>query len=161
MLLQRGRPLPSVQFEDRHESLLRHFDRAELAHPLFSFLLLFEQLLFAGDVSPVTLGPVSYTHLDVYKRQLITTVRQVKRLYNPPIEILGVLLTMYDSRLNLTLQVVAEVKKYFPNKVFKTGIPRNVRLSEAPSFGQPIIYFDRVSKGAQAYNCLLYTSRCV
>ena len=84
--------------------------------------------------------------------QLITTVRQVKRLYNPTIEILGVLLTMYDSRLNLTLQVVAEVKKYFPNKVFKTVIPRNVRLSEAPSFGQPIIYFDRVSKGAQAYN---------
>lgn len=84
--------------------------------------------------------------------QLITTVRQVKRLYNPNIEILGVLLTMYDSRLNLTLQVVAEVKKYFPNKVFKTVIPRNVRLSEAPSFGQPIIYFDRVSKGAQAYN---------
>ncbi|WP_195283145.1 ParA family protein [Harryflintia acetispora] len=84
--------------------------------------------------------------------QLITTVRQVKRLYNPTIEILGVLLTMYDSRLNLTLQVVAEVKKYFPNKVFKTVIPRNVRLSEAPSFGQPIIYFDRVSKGARAYN---------
>lgn len=84
--------------------------------------------------------------------QLIATVRQVKRLYNPSIDILGVLLTMYDSRLNLTLQVVEEVKKYFPNKVFKTVIPRNVRLSEAPSFGQPIQYFDRVSKGAQAYN---------
>ncbi|MCI8442099.1 MAG: ParA family protein [Provencibacterium sp.] len=84
--------------------------------------------------------------------QLIATVRQVKRLYNPAIDILGVLLTMYDARLNLTLQVVEEVKKYFPNKVFKTVIPRNVRLSEAPSFGQPIQYFDRVSKGAQAYN---------
>lgn len=83
--------------------------------------------------------------------QLVATVRQVKRLYNPMIEILGVLLTMYDSRLNLTLQVVDEVKKYFPNKVFGTVIPRNVRLSEAPSYGQPITYFDRVSKGAQAY----------
>lgn len=86
--------------------------------------------------------------------QLIATVRQVKRLYNPAIEILGVLLTMYDSRLNLTMQVVEEVKKYFPNKVFRTVIPRNVRLSEAPSFGQPILYFDRLSKGATAYSDL-------
>lgn len=83
--------------------------------------------------------------------QLIATVRQVKRLYNPSIEIEGVLLTMYDSRLNLTLQVMEEVKKYFPNKVYKTVIPRNVRLSEAPSFGMPAIYFDRSSKGALAY----------
>ena len=63
----------------------------------------------------------------------------------------GVLLTMYDSRLNLTLQVVEEVKKYFPNKVYKTVVPRNVRLSEAPSFGMPAVYFDRNSKGALAY----------
>ena len=58
---------------------------------------------------------------------------------------------MYDSRLNLTLQVVEEVKKYFPNKVYKTVVPRNVRLSEAPSFGMPAVYFDRNSKGALAY----------
>lgn len=83
--------------------------------------------------------------------QLIATVRQVKRLYNPMIDIEGVLLTMYDGRLNLTNQVVDEVKKYFPKKVYKTTIPRNVRLSGAPSFGQPCIYFDRASKGAQAY----------
>ena len=69
--------------------------------------------------------------------QLISTVRQVKRLYNPAVKIEGVLLTMYDARLNLTLQVVEEVKKYFPGQVFATAIPRNVRLSEAPSFGQP------------------------
>lgn len=86
--------------------------------------------------------------------QLIATVRQVKRLYNPTIDILGVLLTMYDTRLNLTLQVVDEVKKYFPDKVFKNVIPRNVRLSEAPSYGQPITYFDHLSKGAQAYRAL-------
>lgn len=86
--------------------------------------------------------------------QLIATVRQVKRLYNPTIDIEGVLLTMYDSRLNLTTQVVDEVKKYFPNKVFKTVIPRNVRLSEAPSYGMPAIYFDSHSKGACAYHDL-------
>ncbi len=83
--------------------------------------------------------------------QLIATVRQVKRLYNPTLGIEGVLLTMFDGRLNLTMQVVDEVKKHFPQKVYKTVIPRNVRLSEAPSFGQPIIYFDRSSKGAKAY----------
>ncbi|MDD2955547.1 MAG: AAA family ATPase [Oscillospiraceae bacterium] len=83
--------------------------------------------------------------------QLISTVRQVKRLYNPNIEIEGVLLTMYDGRLNLTMQVVQEVKKYFPQKVYSTTIPRNVRLSESPSFGQPVMYFDRGSKGSKAY----------
>lgn len=83
--------------------------------------------------------------------QLMSTVRTVKRLYNNYIEIEGVLLTMYDSRLNLTVQVTEEVKKYFPKKVFKTYIPRNVRLSEAPSFGMPVIYYDFSSKGSQAY----------
>lgn len=86
--------------------------------------------------------------------QLMATVRQVKRLYNPQIEIEGVLLTMYDARLNLTMQVVNEVKKFFPQKVYSSVIPRNVRLSEAPSFGQPICYFDPLSKGAKAYDDL-------
>lgn len=83
--------------------------------------------------------------------QLIATIRKVKRMYNPHIDIEGVLLTMYDGRLNLTVQVVQEVKRHFPQKVYKTVIPRNIRLSEAPSFGQPVMYFDRASKGAQAY----------
>lgn len=86
--------------------------------------------------------------------QLISTVRQVKRLYNPYIEIEGVLLTMYDGRLNLTQQVVEEVKKCFPKKVYSTAIPRNVRLSEAPSYGQPIMYYDKSASGAQAYDAL-------
>mgnify|MGYP002573403737 CR=1 FL=1 len=86
--------------------------------------------------------------------QLMATVRQVKRLYNAPLELEGVLLTMYDGRLNLTQQVVAEVKKFFPRKVFATAIPRSVRLSEAPSFGKPINYYDRGSKGAEAYDAL-------
>ena len=83
--------------------------------------------------------------------QLMNTVRRVKRQYNGQLEIEGVLLTMYDGRLNLTQQVVQEVKKYFPRKVFATVIPRAVRLSEAPSFGCPIQYFDKSSRGAKAY----------
>lgn len=84
--------------------------------------------------------------------QLMATVRQVKRLYNPTLELEGVLLTMYDGRLNLTQQVVSEVKKFFSRKVFSTPIPRSVRLSEAPSFGKPINYYDGGSRGAQAYD---------
>lgn len=83
--------------------------------------------------------------------QLMSTIRQVKRLFNPMIDIEGVLLTMYDGRLNLTQQVVNEVKKFFPKKVYSTYIPRNVRLSEAPSFGEPVLYYDRSSKGSSAY----------
>ena len=83
--------------------------------------------------------------------QLIATVRQVKRLYNPTLELEGVMFTMYDGRTNLTQQVVAEVKKFFPRKVYGTVIPRTVRLAEAPSFGRPIHYYDRTGKGAKAY----------
>ena len=83
--------------------------------------------------------------------QLMSTIKQVKRLYNPVIELEGILLTMYDRRLKLTEQVEEEVKKHFPDKVYKTIIPRNVRLSEAPSFGMPALYFDPHSRGSRAY----------
>ncbi len=86
--------------------------------------------------------------------QLISTVKKVKNALNPSITVEGVLLTMYDSRTNLAIQVADEVKKFFPNKVYKTVIPRNVRLSEAPGFGQPIIYYDGGSKGAEGYMSL-------
>ncbi len=86
--------------------------------------------------------------------QLINTVRMIKKKLNPHIEIEGVLGTMYDGRTNLSIQVLDEVKKYFPDKVYKSIIPRNVRLSESPSFGEPIIYYDRTSKGADAYMSL-------
>lgn len=86
--------------------------------------------------------------------QLMSTIRLVKQRYNPILELEGVLLTMFDGRLNLTQQVVGEVKRFFPRKVFATTIPRTVRLSEAPSYGQPIQYFDRGSKGAAAYDKL-------
>ena len=86
--------------------------------------------------------------------QLMSTVRVVKNRYNERLELEGVLLTMYDGRLNLTGQVVEEVKKYFPKKVYTTAIPRNVRLSEAPSFGEPVRYYDPASKGALMYDQL-------
>lgn len=83
--------------------------------------------------------------------QLISTIRKIKKTQNKKIEIEGVLGTMYDGRTNLSIQVLDEVKKYFPDLVYKSIIPRNVRLSEAPSFGEPIIKYDRTSKGADAY----------
>ena len=86
--------------------------------------------------------------------QLMASVRQVKRLYNPTLEIEGIVLTMFDGRLNLTQQVVGEIKKYFAGKLYKTAIPRAVRLSEAPSYGMPIQYYDKRSKGCDAYNQL-------
>lgn len=82
---------------------------------------------------------------------IMTSVRMLRRSLNPSMEIEGVVLTMFDGRTNLSLQVVSEVKKFLKDKVFRTVIPRNVRLSEAPSHGKPIIAYDRSSKGAQAY----------
>lgn len=83
--------------------------------------------------------------------QLINTINLVKKHLNKSIYIEGALLTMYDIRTNLSNQVVKEVKKYFDNKVYKTVIPRNVRLSEAPSYGMPITEYDPKSKGAKSY----------
>lgn len=84
--------------------------------------------------------------------QLNATIGQVRRAYNPDIHIEGVLLTMYDSRLNLTVQVVNQVKEYFSKELYKTVIPRNVRVSEAPSHNMPIQYYDPSSRGAETYN---------
>lgn len=83
--------------------------------------------------------------------QLINTINLVKKHLNKGIEVEGALLTMYDARTNLSNQVVKEVKKYFNDKVYKTVIPRNVRLSEAPSYGMPITEYDPRSKGARSY----------
>ncbi len=86
--------------------------------------------------------------------KLLNTIRLIQRHLNPDLQIAGVLLTMYDARLNLSRQVAAEVKSYFGNKVFKTAITRNVRLAEAPSHGQPIVLYDILSPGAQNYMSL-------
>ena len=83
--------------------------------------------------------------------QLMSTVKVVQKHLNTRLDVEGVVLTMFDARTNLSSQVVDEVKKYFSKKVYRTIIPRNVRLSEAPSFGQPIIIFDSKSKGSECY----------
>ena len=85
---------------------------------------------------------------------LLATVRLVKRGLNPKLSIEGVLLTMFDSRTNLSLQVAEEVKRHFPGQVYATVIPRNVRLSEAPSHGMPVLDYDPYSRGAEAYRML-------
>ena len=86
--------------------------------------------------------------------QLINTIKLVQKHLNKALEIEGVVLTMYDSRTNLSTQVAHEVEKYFGNKVFQTIIPRNIRLSEAPSHGLPISLYDKDSKGAETYKKL-------
>lgn len=84
--------------------------------------------------------------------QLTVSIEQVKKLYNPSLEIVGILITMYNGRLNLSLQVMDELKKYYTDKLFSTSIPRNVRLTEAPGFGRPIHYHDKYCAGAAAYD---------
>lgn len=83
--------------------------------------------------------------------QLLNTIKLVQQNFNPDLAIEGVLLTMYDARLNLSKQVAAEAKEYFGSQVFETIIPRNVRLAEAPSFGKPILLYDIQSQGAKSY----------
>ena len=83
--------------------------------------------------------------------QLLLTIKLVKKHYNSALDIVGILITMYNGRLNLTTQVMDELKKYYADKLFRTVVTRNVRLSEAPSFGEPILYYDKSSKGCAAY----------
>ncbi len=85
---------------------------------------------------------------------LISTVRIVKKAMNARLEVAGLVMTMYDSRTNLSMQVAEEVKRHFPGKVFATVIPRNVRISESPSHGKPVAVYDRTSRGAMAYEAL-------
>ncbi|HEU0165959.1 MAG TPA: AAA family ATPase [Thermomicrobiales bacterium] len=87
--------------------------------------------------------------------QLITTIDLVKRQLNPDLDILGILMTMYDSRTRLSAHVVAEVRRYFPDRIFTTVIPRSVRLAEAPSYGQSILEYDATSRGGDAYEAFV------
>lgn len=86
--------------------------------------------------------------------RLMSTIRMIRRTLNPSLELEGILLTMFDSRTNLSLQVAEEVKKHFPKQVFPVVVPRNVRLSEAPSHGMPVTHYDRASRGAECYRQL-------
>jgi len=139
--------------ENRLKAVLAHF-RAEYDYLLIdcppALGLLTLNALCAADTVLVPIQCEYYALEGL--AQLMDTVRRVKRQYNPNLDMEGVLLTMYDGRLNLTQQVIAEVKKFFPKKVFATPIPRSVRLAEAPSYGQPIHYYDRGNKGAKAYS---------
>ncbi len=83
--------------------------------------------------------------------QLLRTIRLVKERYNPPLKVEGILLTMYDGRNNLSRQILKQVREHFGPKVFETVIPRNVRLSEAPSFGKPVLLYDRNCTGSRSY----------
>ena len=85
---------------------------------------------------------------------LMSTLRMVKRKMNPRLEIFGVALTMFDGRTNFSTQVAQEVRRHFPGKVFATGIPRNIRLAEAPSHGIPVTAYDRSSRGSVAYKAM-------
>jgi chromosome partitioning protein len=87
--------------------------------------------------------------------QLMTTVDLVKRGLNPPLDVTGVLMTMFDARTRLSAHVVAEVRRYFPHRMFGTVVPRSVRLAEAPSYGQAIVEYDPSSRGAEAYEAFV------
>jgi len=86
--------------------------------------------------------------------QLLMTVKEVKKRYNQKLELTGILITMYNGRLNLSQEVAAELKKYYSDKLFSTVIPRSVKISEAPGFGEPIQYYEKHGKGAEAYNAV-------
>lgn len=86
--------------------------------------------------------------------QLSATIKQIQKLFNPELELIGVLINMFDGRLNLTIAVLQEIKKYFSDKLFRTPIPRSVKISEAPSHGLAITDYDRNGKGAAAYSAV-------
>lgn len=86
--------------------------------------------------------------------QLVQTVQRVRQALNPALDLMGILVTMHAGRMSLSVQVHEEVKKHFPTKVFDTVIPRNVRLAEAPSFGKPVMHYDKWSRGAKSYKDL-------
>jgi chromosome partitioning protein len=83
--------------------------------------------------------------------QLMITINRIKRLYNPDLDLCGILITMYNGRLLLTMEVISELKKHYEGKLFHNTIGRNVKLSEAPGFGKPVYYHDKSSKGAREY----------
>ena len=150
-----GAEIELVNLEGRERRLKKAIDKVK---PLYDFVfidcppslgLLTINSLTAVDSVLIPIQCEFYALEGV--SQLMSTVEMVKKNMNPNIEIEGVILSMFDGRTNLSLQVVQEVKKYFGSKVFSTIIPRNVRLAEAPSYGLPIVKYDPKSKGAKAY----------
>lgn len=104
----------------------------------------------AGAVIPIQCEYLALEGLS----QLLGTIKRIRERLNPALTVMGVVMTMYDSRTSLSAQVVNEVRRYFPHEIFDTIIPRSVRLAEAPSYGQSILEYDADSRGAQAYQSL-------
>ena len=112
----------------------------------------YDLLVRGADAADSVLIPVQCEYYALEGiADLMTTIKLTKKRLNPELEIQGIVLTMYDGRTNFSEQVAAEVEKFFGSSVYKTRIPRNVRIAEAPSHGEPVIKYDRISKGSRAY----------
>ena len=150
-----GAEVELVSRNDRELSMSRAFDAIRESYDFIlidcppSLGLITVNMLAAADAVLIPLQ-CEYYALEGLS-QLLNTVHRVQQGVNPSLGIDGVLLTMYDARLNLSRQVAADAREYFGSKVFQSVVPRNVRLAEAPSFGKPIILYDVASVGAKAY----------
>jgi len=139
------------RLRDRLQSLAGRFDFLLLDCPPSLGLLTLNALVAADSV----LIPLQCEYFALEGlTQILGTIRRVQETFNPGLELEGILLTMFDSRNNLSHQVAEEVRRHFGGQVFQTSIPRNVRLSESPSFGQPVLLYDIRSKGSQSYLAL-------
>ncbi len=150
-----GAEVELVGEEDRERAMRRGLDRVRDRYDYIlidcppSLGLITVNMLAAADAVVIPLQCEYYALEGI--SQLLSTITILQQGVNPPLEVDGVVLTMYDSRLNLSRQVAADAREYFGNKVFQSVIPRNVRLAEAPSFGKPIILYDVASVGARSY----------
>lgn len=150
-----GAEIEIIEFNDRHKRLKTALDAIKDDYdyifidcpPTLGLLTVNALVASDGIIIPMQCEYFALEGL----AQLSVSIKRVKQMYNPSLELVGILITMYNGRLNLSTQVMAELKKYYSDKLFKTVITRNVRLTEAPSFGKPIKYFDKYSKGSMAY----------
>lgn len=151
-----GAEIEIIEFNDRHKRLKNALDQIKDEYdyifidcpPTLGLLTVNALVASDGIIIPMQCEYFALEGL----AQLSLSIKKVKQMYNPRLELVGILITMYNGRLNLSMQVMSELKKYYSDKLFKTVISRNVRLSEAPSYGKPIKYFDKHSKGSQAYS---------
>lgn len=130
------------------EALEHHFDYIIIdCPPSLGMLTVNALTCAAGVVIPMQCEYFALEGL----AQLMITIKKIKQAYNRSLYVMGILITMYNGRLNLTTQVMSELKKYYSDKLFRTAIARNVKVSEAPSFGEPLVYYDKYSKGSLDY----------
>lgn len=151
-----GAEIEIIEFNDRHKRLKQALDIINDDYdyifidcpPTLGLLTVNALVASDGVIIPMQCEYFALEGL----AQLSVSIKKVKQMYNPSLELVGILITMYNGRLNLSVQVMSELKKYYSDKLFKTVVSRNVRLSEAPSYGKPIKYFDKYSKGSAAYS---------